>query len=44
MHNVIPAYDYSQSWLFWIFLANVIIIPGLVILFDDGKIHDSAKK
>lgn len=40
----VSVYDFNQNTLFAIYLAIVIIIPAVVILFDDGKIHTDAKK
>ncbi len=34
----------NDQFLMLVFFAIAIIIPGLVILFDDGAIHSSAKK
>jgi formate-dependent nitrite reductase membrane component NrfD len=34
------VYDYSSTWLWVIFIGMAIVIPGLVILFDDPKVHN----
>lgn len=34
----------NDQFLMLVFLAITVIIPGLVILFDDGAIHSASKK
>ena len=29
----------NESTLMWIYIAIAFIIPGIVVLFDDSKVH-----
>ena len=37
---MVPEFEYSTNWLWFLFLAMAVIIPFIVVLFDDGKIHN----
>jgi hypothetical protein len=37
---MVPQFEYSTDWLWIIFLGMAIIIPFIVVLMDDGKVHN----
>lgn len=36
---MVPEYDYSLNWLWFLFLGMAVIIPFIVVYFDDGTVH-----
>jgi formate-dependent nitrite reductase membrane component NrfD len=37
---MVPQFEYSTDWLWIIFLGMAVIIPFVVVFFDDDKVHN----